>query len=53
MSMAREAGGLDLALVLLCSSTLVLWCFSALVLWCFSALVPWCTGDLALVLAHA
>ena len=45
MSMAREAGGLDLALVLLCSSTLVLWCFSAL--------VPWCTGDLALVLAHA
>ena len=45
MSMAREAGGLDLALVL--------WCSSTLVLWCFSALVPWCTGDLALVLAHA
>ena len=38
MSMAREAGGLDLALVLWCSSTLVLWCFGALVLWCPGAL---------------
>ena len=53
MSMAREAGGLDLALVLWYSCALVLWCTGALVLWCFSALVPWCTGDLALVLAHA